>query len=386
MRACLVLSLLLVALPAAAQPRRVSLLATGDVLLHSRVAETARDRGGFGWVLGPVAPLLDPRAIAFANLETPLTDRVVRPFNGWRPILGGSPDAAAALAATGFDVISVANNHAYDQDSLGLQHTVESIRAAGLTPVGAGPDVEAALIPTVVERDGVRVAFLAFTESVNRHPRRRPRPLRVANPHLDTLEAAIRSARARADVVVVSAHWGDDFAPEPGTTRRAWARAMIAAGADVIVGHGPHILHPVERVPSPRGEAVIAWSLGNLVSPMGLRWRPGRVLPEGHPAPWHVDPRAREGLLLRISFEVTPGAVRIAALDAVPLWTDSSVVPRDAAGVPNDVRVVPLRDAPQAVVADRRPAIERSVGAAAPLVDPPAAAGGVSLATPARGH
>src|SRR5688500_13514425 len=221
-----VVLVLLGSTPAAAQ-RRVTLLATGDVLLHSRVAETARARGGFGWVLAGVAPLLDPRAIAFANLETPLTDQVVRPFNGWRPTLGGTPDAAQALATAGFDVVSVANNHAYDQDSLGLSHTVAAVRAAGLVPVGAGTDIDDALLPVVVERDGVRVAFLAFTESVNRHPRLRPRPLHVAAPRPDTLEAAVRAARARADVVVVSAHWGDDFAPEPGTRRRALALRLV---------------------------------------------------------------------------------------------------------------------------------------------------------------
>jgi poly-gamma-glutamate synthesis protein (capsule biosynthesis protein) len=211
--------------------------------------------------------------------------------------------------------------------------------------------------------------------------------VRVAVPHDDTLENAVRAARARADVVVVSAHWGDDFAAEPGTRRRALARTLIAAGADLIVGHGPHILHPIERVPSARGEAVVASSLGNLISPMGLRWRPGMVVDRGHPSPWHVDARARDGVLLRTAFAIpAPGRVSIDTLDAIPLWTDSSRVTRDVRAAPFDVRVIPLRDAPEEMVPLRRAAIAAAVGPAVPLVDPPQPDPAPVLAVPSPRH
>lgn len=353
-------------------PRRVVVGGSGDVLAHIKVVRSAHehaDAGGFRHVFGELREVIGEDEVAFVNLETPLSERIT-PETGDPPVLGAPASVADALAYAGVDVASVANNHAYDQTALGMEDTLRALQAAQVHAIGAAARVEDAPGPAIVERNGVRVAFLAFTERINRGPASQQHQAFVARFDRAVVGPAIAAARTRADVVVVSIHWSHDFRERPMPHQRENARWMVEQGADVILGHGPHVLQEVERLPSPRGEAVCAYSLGNLVSNQALRYRLGRRVPTTvHPAV--VLPTTRDGAWLRVRLALEGGAVRVEGVEAVPLWTHNNFLrhAEDRLEPRLDIRIRPLRNTEAEVRTERRPFIERALGPAVTLVD-----------------
>lgn len=348
--------------------RSVLIGASGDVLFHTRVVEVAT-RQGFEHVLSGLRDVISPQEIAFANLETPLSvDR--EPTRGDPPRLGAPPEAAEAMAAVGLDVLSVANNHAWDQRDHGMARTLEVLERTGIRPVGAARDEATAPGPIVVEQNGVRVAFVAFTVNLQGHPGRRRPVVRIATWDERRARQTLRRARALADVVVASMHWGLAYRHDDRSEQRSRARFLVRHGADVVLGHGPHVLQRVERVESPRGEAVVVYSLGNLVSNQGYRFRRGRR-ERGVEVPLR-EPATRDGVWLRVAVGLSADhQVRIERIEAVPLWTHNNWwdETRRRAGVP-DVRVVPMRTlADDDLVAERRASIRAVLGDAVRLLD-----------------
>lgn len=342
--------------------RRITIAASGDALLHIKVVKAAETHG-WGRVFGGLKQALESREIAFVNLETPLVDDVRDVRTGSPPILGAPPSAASGLAEAGVDVVGLANNHSYDQRAIGMARTIEALDRAGVVAVGAHADEARAHGHRVIERHGVRVAFLSYTERINGGPGGRPPAAYVASLRNgeDRLEEALRAARNEADVVVLGVHWSHDFIESPRRGQRERAERWIEAGADLILGTGPHVLQRVERLPSPRGEAVVAYSLGNLVSNQGKRFRLGRRISDAvHPA--LRLPETRDGVVLRTSFELG-SEVRVGSLRATPLWTANNFWEM-AAGRERDydIRVTRWTDPDDPLARERQRAVQQALG------------------------
>lgn len=238
----LILAAILSATPIVMPARPVGLVFVGDVMLGRDVAR-ALD-GDWADAFADVRPLLVEADFAFANLESPLTRA---PFAGGRFDLRAPPEAIGALTAAGFDVVSLANNHAFDGGWAGVAETLDTLRRAGVVAL-ADPRTqdlgELALGDDLTVRIGnLRVSFFALFDT--------GRPL-------DT--SLISEAAARADVVVISIHWGAEYSPTT-QRQRALSRELVAAGADLIVGHGPHVLQAIENLDG----ALVAYSLGNFL-------------------------------------------------------------------------------------------------------------------------
>lgn len=357
--------------PAAARAdalRRVVVAGTGDVLLHTRVVESARERNDFRRLFAGLADIVRPEEIAFANLETPLSEGRL-PMRGDPPRLGAPRSVATALSSAGFDIVSLANNHAWDQRDVGLRDTMEALSSAGIVAVGAHPERARAPGPVLVERDGVRVAFLAFTVNIQGYAGRRRPLVRVSVWDEVAARRALRRARREADVVVVSMHWGLAYRHDHRFEQRTLARWLVRRGADVVLGHGPHVLQPVERVRSRRGQALIAYSLGNLISNQGYLFHPRRRVRAERAL---RTPATRDGVWLRVTVEVPgPGQVRVASVSAVPLWTHNNYwdEARRRADKP-DIRVIPLHALPDdRLVQKRRRRIAEALGPAVRLLE-----------------
>ena len=337
-------------------PRHVTIVVTGNLLLEPRVTAAAlahRDRGRLGWILARAALLISPHEIFFADFfATPLSTQFHSPGSGHLGALGAPAQFARDLSHAGFDVLSIATNHAYDQTAQGLDDTVRAIRGAGMGAVGAGRTDDEAYAPWIWEHEGIRVAFLGFTLRTNDGPGTNPNDVRVArveNP--SRAIAAVRAARNAADLVVVGVHWSRENERTVAGAQRALADRLVAAGADVVAGTGPFVLQPVERVSSTRGDAVVAYSLGNFVSDQASRYHAGM-----HVAAPSSDPRMRDGALLRITFELPESApIRVLSMGAQGLWTDHDG---------DDIRVLPLRGVDEEIRSDRLRAITEALGAA----------------------
>ncbi len=360
---------------------QVTIAAAGDILLHIKVNEAAA-RHGFDRLFEGLAPHLPPDHIAFANLETPLVDDVSDVETGSPPILGSRVEAAAALARAGFDVLGCANNHAFDQRSEGAIRTVDAVRAAGMMAIGVAPESPSLWQPQVRQMNGIRVAFLSVTEGLNRGPGR-PVQAHVASLAEPDLIQALSTAHSVADVVVLAVHWSYDYAPGPSWRQRRLARRWVAAGADLVLGTGPHVLHPVERLTSPRGDALVAYSLGNLISNQGHHWAPGRrISPRAHTA--LRLPETRDGVLLRTTATVENGHIRWVQVEGLPLFTLNNFWRwRADNDIGHDIRVVPLRATEVPVWTSRWRPIQEALGSAVHLLDAPSP-GAAPQPTPTR--
>ena len=257
-----------------------------------------------------IAPLLATADIRFVNLEGPLSDQhgeTMSPNN--MLVFTGPPAGADALARAHVDVVSTANNHAWDYGREALLETIANLDRAGVAHAGTGPTRDDAYRAAIVERNGWKIAFVAVTDVFNFGPLEghaadgflaRADPPRIA--------AAIVDARGRgADVVVVSQHGGDEYQDAPLARTRAILHAAVDAGADVVVGHHPHVVQGIEWY---RGHPIL-YSLGNLLMQMhsshewtGFGYLARFTFTRGAPP----------------SLEACP--YRILGLDAIPLAAD----------------------------------------------------------------
>jgi poly-gamma-glutamate synthesis protein (capsule biosynthesis protein) len=217
---------------------------------------TARRTGN----AGALAALFRNADLALVNHEGPAPNRSAYHPTGLAFTF--DPKLEAGLAHAGVDVVSLANNHIRNAGSAGVLQTTRAVKAAGIVPVGAGRDLKTARKPAWFTVDGIRVAVLAYDAvdpSAAGATRTRPgaAPLRLRQCRAD-----IRAARtAGADVVIVVPHWGTEYTSRPTAVQRRQARALVAAGADVILGSHSHWAGALEAV----GRAVVVYSMGDLI-------------------------------------------------------------------------------------------------------------------------
>jgi poly-gamma-glutamate capsule biosynthesis protein CapA/YwtB (metallophosphatase superfamily) len=235
-----------------------------------------------------VSGLLKQGDIRFCQLETNLSTQGT-PLPQARLPMRAHPNSARALRDSGFDVISFASNHCMDFGQEAFFDTIQAIKANGMEPIGVGRNIAEARRPAILESKGTRIAFLAYNSILPfgywaEIDSDRPgcAPMRAWTiyeqvepdqpgsrcrthtfPHKDDLEAMaadIEKAKSKADIVILSIHWGIHFVPaQLADYQRETARKAIDCGADLILGHHPHILKGIEFF---KGKAII-YSLGN---------------------------------------------------------------------------------------------------------------------------
>jgi poly-gamma-glutamate synthesis protein (capsule biosynthesis protein) len=258
----------------------VTLMAVGD-LMFGRKVESARRGRTDPDPLAAVREVLSSADLTVGNLECVLgTEGDFREWSSYDKIRLGAPaDSVRFLTASGFDVVFLGNNHVLDFGKEGLESTARTLSGAGIGAVGwwAGQGVNR---PVVLERKGVRFAFLAYSDVSPSYFKAGADSPGTIPPLSEILARDIRAARKIADWVVVSVHWGEEYRRVPTAKQRRIARDMVDRGADLVLGHHPHVIQPFEKY---RGR-VIAYSLGNFL--FDLR-----------------NPRSRESLVLRVVFE-----------------------------------------------------------------------------------
>lgn len=246
----------------AASAKRVSFAAAGDTMMGSDLRKGAAGLapGDGEGILADVASLFQAADVAFLNLEGPLADGLPStkcgPSSSNCHAFRTPTRYARALVSAGIDVASLANNHAQDLGVAGQEATMAALDAVGIAHAGRYGDVAR------LERDGVVIAVLAAHSGSC--------CLNVNRP--EEIAAAVRQADVWADLVVLSFHGGAEGSGArhvPGKVEVAWgesrgdvralSRAAVDAGADLVIGHGPHVLRGMEVY---RGR-LIAYSLGN---------------------------------------------------------------------------------------------------------------------------
>ncbi len=198
--------------------------------------------------------------VAMVNLECPVTTRgtkMEKPFN-----FRMKPGFLNPLVDAGIDLVTIANNHIYDYDSTGLFDTMDNLDSAGIRHVGAGRTSTDAHCPVIYEIHGKRLAFLAYYGG-GEAPAAGIGTPGVAHRSLTVIrEDVVRTKEVeKADFIFVNLHWWVEKEQTPEPDQIAFAHRLIEDGVDVIIGHHPHVLQPVEEYMN----GVIAYSLGNLI-------------------------------------------------------------------------------------------------------------------------
>jgi hypothetical protein len=297
----------------------IVIAAVGDIMMPISIQRAvAGNRYNYDLLFEKIAPDLLSADLTFANLETTVDHESAR--SGY-PRFNAHPELLTALHMAGIRVVSLANNHAMDAGTQGLRRTLDNIGRAGILVTGAGRTREEAEEPTYTAIRDVRVAFLAYTYATNRGMLKRNgnapsvNILRTdAEDDLARATAAVRKARSSADLVVVSLHWSDEYRTVPTRWQRRAAAELIEAGADVILGHHPHVLQPIESFTARNGrQGLIAFSLGNFISSQN----------------WGVSNKNRndakalrgDGIILNVFVKKENGKATVQRAEFVPLWT-----------------------------------------------------------------
>ncbi|MEP6697505.1 MAG: CapA family protein, partial [Pseudonocardiales bacterium] len=254
--------------PTASAPARpageVSLAFAGDVHFAERVAPRLQTHAGD--VLGPIGAVLARADVGMVNFESAITERGTpepKQFHFRAP-----PSALTDLAAAGVDVVTMANNHAVDYGPVGLRDTLSAVRSSKLPVIGVGATAAQAYAPYLTTVRGTRIAIIAASQISDRTAAAwtasTTTPGIATAFALDRLLAAVRAARARADVVVVYLHWGTEGQPCPNSAQVTLSRQLAATGADAVVGTHAHLLLGAGW----QGRTYVAYGLGNF-----LWWR-----------------------------------------------------------------------------------------------------------------
>jgi len=241
------------------------LYAVGDINLGRRLAKQRLLEGDTLYPFLAVRDSLAAADITFGNLESPIAaESSAAPDSA--AVFTAPPAAAVALARAGFDIVSTANNHAWDGGPAALEETMRQLTRAGVRFVGSGFGRDMAEQPVILERRGWRVAFFALTRAWNPAPytfHSHAGSRYVAWGDTGRIYPAIREVKAsgRADLVVVSMHGGTEYADAPPKHMQELARGVVDAGADLVLAHHPHVLQPVVWY---RHKPIVQ-SLGNFV-------------------------------------------------------------------------------------------------------------------------
>ncbi len=262
--------------PVIIEPQRASFAAVGDAIVHEGIwmeaQKTARNAGNgdeydFSHLFRMIADDIAAYDVTFINQET-LMAGAEYGYSAY-PRFNTPRELADAIIDTGFDVVNIANNHMMDMLPEGLAATIDFWDTQPVTLIGGYKNTEDYNTPRVVTVNGIDIAFLSYCYGTNGLSM--PAGYDMIIPYLDeeVIRAQTAAAEALADFTVVSVHWGEDSYQPLTEQQKTFAQVFADCGIDVVVGHHPHLIQPVEWIEGEGGNRMLcAYSLGNFFSLM----------------------------------------------------------------------------------------------------------------------
>ena len=335
----------------------------GDVFMHGGPIQAART-GDFTFDFKPFLTHIRPYInadLAIANMEVPVDARGGnRDVAGW-PNFNTPFEILEAVQYAGFNHMVTANNHSFDFGLEGLLNTVNSFERAGLLQTGMNTGWGDYNTPTVVDVNGIKVGILSYTDSVNGLEHLVPEASRAYAvrrftwgtlndiPRMTDDMNAIREAGA--EIVIVALHWGAEYGDEPIDMQRTFGRALVDAGADIIMGKHSHTVHPVEWHTRPDGtEGFIMYSLGNFLADQTRLFPnatgPNDVLYTGWNAPIasNFAGRTQFGMIVGLSAtRDADGVITLGEAEILPTLTMRDFT-GNTLGIQDHITVLPLID------------------------------------------
>ena len=286
--------------------RSISIVSSGDILLHERLWAQAKADGVDGnWDFYPQLADLEPEIssadLALCHLETPLAELDVD-YQGY-PTFNAPPQITEAIIKLGFDMCGTASNHSLDQGFTGLTRTIETLEAAGIPFTGTANSAEAASQPLVMDvqtaNGVVKVGILSYTYGFNGFERDADKlwSANLIDPVAIIAEAKLARSQG-AEIVIAKMHWGDEYTNQANEFQTSVAQELADSGQiDLIDGSHSHSVQPITQI----GNTWIAYSHGNFVA---AHREPTTIKSEGLVTRWEFVESASEGFKLSCVKEV----------------------------------------------------------------------------------
>jgi len=247
-------------IPEPKEAKEIKLVFFGDFMVDRGVKSSVEKNfdGDENLLFGPAQDLMKEANIAFLNLEGPISDggRKVGSIYSFR----FNPIYTGVLQNTGIDIVSFANNHVGDYSIVAFKDTLMHLETAGIKQTGAGINYSDAKIPKEIIIEETKFCFLGFSDVGPEWIKAKDESAGILLASDPEFENIIKSGKLGCDILVASFHWGDEY-KKFNTRQETLAKKAIDAGADIIIGHHPHVIQDIEIY---KGKMIV-YSLGNFI-------------------------------------------------------------------------------------------------------------------------
>lgn len=246
---------------------QTTLAAIGDILIHDRVYENAKIKSSYDFhpMFQMIQSSLKKPDILLANQETILGG--VKLGLSSYPCFNSPQQVGNALIDSGVDIVSTANNHALDRGEKGLITSINYLNKLNLPHVGTYTSQKSHDTLQILSSNGIKIAYLSYTYGTNGIPIPKGKDFLVNLIDKTKMKEEIQRAKKKADVVVMSVHWGIEYQRFPNKEQKQLASFLVNQGVDIIFGHHPHVLQPMAWIKAKDGrKALVVYSLGNFLS------------------------------------------------------------------------------------------------------------------------
>ncbi len=240
--------------------------AIGDILLHDRVYKDADTGSGYDFsdMFAPVKDMLSSPDFTIANQESIAagSDLGLSSY----PSFNSPYEISDTLQNVGIDLVTLANNHSLDKGEKGILRAIDYYNKIGMPYVGINKNEEDARRDRIIEINGIKIGFLSYTYGTNGIliPDGKDYLVNYIDDYKMTQD--IKNIRNKVDLILINAHWGLEYKRNPSDEQRRLAKLMAEAGADIIIGHHPHVLQPIEWIETDKHKTLVVYSLGNFLS------------------------------------------------------------------------------------------------------------------------
>ena len=265
-----------------------SITFTGDIIMHLPVKNSAYEHNiideeikkstnnrGFDFLFQRITDSIKKSDMAVGNMEFPIAP----PFTSKPWIFNCHPSVLDALKKSGFTMMHIANNHILDQKEDGVRSTIHFLRKHGLDYIGADLDIKSSRSGIIKNSNGIRIGFIGYTSVLNYTIPKKRNGYYINLFHFDSqVFEDIHNIKKQCDYLIMVAHTGSEYALLPEKRDQNLMKQYINAGVDLIIGHHPHVLQPIEKYKSADNRnCFIFYSLGNFISNQGSKHK----LPHG---------------------------------------------------------------------------------------------------------
>jgi poly-gamma-glutamate synthesis protein (capsule biosynthesis protein) len=262
-------------------PKKITLGFVGDIMIDRGMKQSVAKYGNGDYIFAfeKIKDYLNRFDILSGNLEGPISDKGT--LSGSIYSFRMEPRSAMSIKEAGFDILSVANNHMGDWGRVAMEDTFQNLRDANVAYSGGGDNKEEAYDVKTILTGNTKVAYLSFSQFGKGYLEATDSFAGIAIISDEKLKSGIEKAKSENDIVIVSFHFGEEYKKEPNNYQKTIAHKAIDYGADLVVGHHPHVVEAVEKYK----DKYIAYSLGNFVFDQ------------------HFSKETMEGLALKVTVE-----------------------------------------------------------------------------------